>query len=68
MACLSGHSGVLCHPLILWREKDGVRVWEIHAVQPVGNAWGEGVAAWLGILLRECGVVLQGAGVCAFVQ
>jgi len=37
-------------------------------VQHAGNAWGEGVAARSGILLRESRVVLKGAGVCVFVQ
>ena len=45
----------------------GVRVWE-SSVQHAGNAWGEGVAARPGNLLRESGVVLKGAGVCVCVQ
>jgi hypothetical protein len=40
----------------------------LNAVQHVEKAWGEVVAARLRILLRECGVVLHGAVLCAFVK
>ena len=64
---LIGHSGVLCYPLNLWRERDGASVWET-SVQHAGNAWGEGVLARPGILLRLSRFVLKGAGVCVFLQ
>ena len=53
--------------MILRRKRFGVKVWET-SVQSVGNSGGAVVVARLGILLRECGVVLKGAGVCVFVQ
>ena len=40
----------------------------MHEVLRAGKAGGEVVAARLRILLSECGVVLRGAGVCAFVK
>ena len=43
-------------------------VGELNAVQHARNVWGEVVAARLGIMIREYGVVLQDAGVCACVQ
>ena len=50
--------------IVIWCESVG----DLHAVQSAGNACGEGVAARPEILLRECGVALQGAVVCAFVE
>ena len=45
--------------------------WEcgiLHGVPRAGKAGGEVVAARLRILLRECGVVLRGEGLCACVK
>jgi len=49
---------------VIWCEGMG----DLDAVRHAGNALGEVVAARLRILLRDCGVVLQGAGVCACVK
>jgi hypothetical protein len=41
---------------------------DLHAVQHAGHAGGYVLVARLGILLRECGVVLRGAGSCVCVK
>ena len=48
----------------IWCESVG----DLNAVQHAGNAGGEVVAARLGIMLRECGIVLRGAGLCVCSQ
>ena len=49
---------------VVWCESVG----DLNAVQHAGNAGGEVVAARLGIMLRECGIVLRGAGLCVCSQ